>query len=107
MAVEIVATGKTCRRPMPQYVREPNMAEKMPKMSREFLEEECLRVARRALGCRDLTAVKIARADPPGSGPNWYVKEFVPPLPPIAEREARELCVRLAGQYALMGQDLK
>ncbi len=78
------------------------MTEQMPEMSREFLEAECLRVARTALGCRELRAVKIARAHPPGSGPNWYVKEFVPPLPPVAEKEARDLLTRLSGRYALM-----
>jgi hypothetical protein len=78
------------------------MADTMPEMTREFLEAESLRVARGALGCGDLQAVKIARADPPGSGPNWYPSEFIPPLPPIAEKEARLAIAPLTGQYALM-----
>jgi hypothetical protein len=78
------------------------VADTMPKMTREFLEEESLRVARRALGCGDLQAVRIAQVDPPGSGPNWYPVEFVPPLPAVAEKEARLAIARLTGQYALM-----
>jgi hypothetical protein len=49
-----------------------SMVDEMPEMSREFLEAETLRVARRCLGCGDLEAVKIARAEPTGSGPAWY-----------------------------------
>jgi hypothetical protein len=45
------------------------MVEEMPKMSREFLEEESLKVAQRQLGCGDLQAVKVARAQPPGGRP--------------------------------------
>jgi hypothetical protein len=59
------------------------------------------RIARTALGCSDLRAVKIAPAHPPGSGPNWDVKEFDPPLPPMAEKEARDRLRRLSGRYAL------
>jgi hypothetical protein len=78
------------------------MAESMPEMTRNFLEAECLRVARGALGCNDLQAVKIARADIAGSGPNWYPSEFVPTLPPLAEKEARLAIAPLTGRYALM-----
>jgi len=79
------------------------MMDEMPEMSREFLEEESLRVARLRLGCGDLQAVKIARVTPPGSGPNWYPVEFIPKLPPVAETEARRAILKLTGQYALMG----
>ena len=77
------------------------MVEHMPEMSRAFLEAKCLKVARAALGCSDLTAVKIERADPLGSAPNWCVKEFIPRLPPLAEKEAREKVLPLMGRYAL------
>jgi hypothetical protein len=78
------------------------MVDAMPEMTREFLEAESLLVAKRALGCGELQAVKIARVDPPGSGPNWYPAEFVPPLPPFAEKEATLKIAPLTGQYALM-----
>jgi hypothetical protein len=79
------------------------MVEQMPEMSRQFLEAEALRIARTQLGCGDLQAVKIARVHPPGGGPNWYVEKFIPSLPPVAEKEARDAIARLSGKYALMG----
>ena len=82
----------------------PHMVEQMTKESRDFLEAESLRVAKRVLGCKHLTAVKIARVHPPGSGPNWCPVEFKPPLPPMAEAEARKAIASLTGKYArLMG----
>ena len=36
--------------------QESFMPEKMPEMSRAFIEAECLKVARRVQGCSDLTA---------------------------------------------------
>ena len=81
----------------------PHMVEQMTKESRYFLEAESLRVAKRVLGYKHLTAVKIARVHPPGSGPNWYPVEFIPPLPPMAEAEARKAIASLTGKYALMG----
>ena len=79
----------------------PIMTEQMPEMTRDFLEVESLRVAKQALGCKNLQAVRIACVEPPGSGPNWYPEEFVPPLPPIAEKEARLKIASLTGTYAL------
>ena len=81
----------------------PHMVEQMTKESRDFLEAESLRVAKRVLGCKHLTAVKIARVHPPGIGPNWHPVEFIPPLPPMAEAEARKAIASLTGKYALMG----
>ena len=80
------------------------MVDEMPKMSREFLEAESLKVAKREEGCRDLTAVKITRTLPRGNGPNWYPVNFTPELPPQAAKNARLAIARLAGQYALMGE---
>jgi hypothetical protein len=78
------------------------VVEEMPEMTREFLEAKSLQVARSCLGCGDLQAVKIARQPPGGSGPNWFASEFIPPLPPLAEKEARMAIVKLSGKYALM-----
>jgi hypothetical protein len=47
------------------------MHEKMPEKSREFIESECLKVARLQLGCNELQTVRIGRTKPRGSGPNW------------------------------------
>ncbi len=76
--------------------------EEMPTRSLEWLEAECRRVANREIEVRgELVHVKIRRLHPAGSGPNWEVAEFVPPLPPIAERMARIASSVLTGTYAL------
>ena len=62
------------------------MVDTMPEMTREFLEAKSLQAARQALGC----------------GPSWYPSEFVPPLPPVAEKEARLAILPLTCRYALM-----
>jgi hypothetical protein len=77
------------------------MTETMSEMTRAFLEAESLRMAKSCLGCGDLTAVKIERLDPPGSGPNWRPSAFEPALPPLAEQEARQAIAALTGKYAL------
>jgi hypothetical protein len=80
------------------------MPEQMPEMTRAVLNAECVRLVRNhALGCKGVQAVSIVRATPPGSGPNWYVSQFIPELPPFAEKEAREVCLYLSERYALTG----
>ena len=76
--------------------------EEMPIRTREWLEAECLRVANREIEVRgQLVHVRIRRLYPAWSGPNWEVAEFVPPLPPIAEKMARIAISILTGTYAL------
>jgi len=77
------------------------MIRKIPLKSRDFIEAECLRVARLQVGCRHLKGVKIRRTKPIGSGPNWEVLAFVPELPPIARKEAMNALDVLRGTYAL------
>jgi hypothetical protein len=81
------------------------MPEQMQETTRQLLEAECVRWVRaHALGCKDLEAVEIARCQPSGSGANWYVKRFIPELPPIAAREARAICARITGHVALTSE---
>jgi len=80
---------------------EGRMPEKMPEKSWQFIEAECLKVARLAQGCSDLRAVRIGRTKPSGSGPNWEVLGFSPELPPLAESYAREAIDRVRQRYAL------
>jgi hypothetical protein len=77
------------------------MPEQMPEKTKDFLEAECLKVARRQLGCRDLKAVRIVSLRPRGSGPNWEVLGFTPDLPPRAKEGAMEAIDGLRGTYAL------
>jgi hypothetical protein len=77
------------------------MPETMPEKSRDFIEAECLKVARRQLGYHDLQKVFIARTKPSGSGPNWEVLGFTPELPPRAHDAAMTVIAALRQKYAL------
>jgi hypothetical protein len=77
------------------------MTQQMPEKSKDWLEAEALYVAKHALGCSELRAVRIRPILRPGSGPNWIVAEFVPPLPTVAEINARQAIGPLVGTYAL------
>ena len=78
------------------------MPEKMPEKSREFIEAECLKAARREQGCSDLVKVRIGRTKPRGSGPNWEVLGFSPDLPELAQTYAFDAIDRLRQKYALV-----
>ena len=81
------------------------MPKQMPEMTRQVLEAECVRWVRaHALGCKNLQAVQIVRSRPSESGANWYVKRFMPELPPIAAREARAICARITGRVAVTSE---
>lgn len=58
-------------------------------------------MARHEKGCGELEAVRIKRIVPEGSGANWQVAAFAPPLPPAAEIFAMEAIALLRGTYAL------
>jgi hypothetical protein len=77
------------------------MREQMPEKTRDFIESECLKVARTQLGCHDLQAVRIGRTKPRGSGPNWEVLGFTPTLPKIAQDLAITAIAQLRQRYAL------
>src|SRR5437899_10990544 len=51
----------------------------MPTKSGEWLEAECLKLARRTLGGSEIQYVTIRRLHPKGTGPNWKVADW--PLP--------------------------
>jgi hypothetical protein len=73
----------------------------LPGKSREFIESECLRVARLQSDCGHLAAVAIARTEPLGSGLNWEVLGFNPELPPATRAEAIKAIDDIRRQYVL------
>lgn len=78
------------------------MPEEMKTKSRAWLEAACKQAANRQIEVRgELLEVKIQPVHATGSGPNWEVAEFIPPLPPIAERAALDAIAPLIGNYAL------
>jgi hypothetical protein len=56
------------------------MNSKRPERTADFLEAECLKMARRRLHCGHLEVVKIGPMRPIGSGPNWELLAFKPEL---------------------------
>jgi hypothetical protein len=77
------------------------MLELMPEKTKDFIEAECLKVARYGLGCSELEAVSIVRIKPEGSGPNWEVGSFSPALPEVALKDAKRRIDPLRQEYAL------
>jgi hypothetical protein len=77
------------------------MPEVMPEKDAAFIEAECLKVARRALGCSHLRSVRIGPLKPTGSAPNWEVYGFSPTLPAMAHAEALKAIAPLRQKYAL------
>jgi hypothetical protein len=73
----------------------------MPERDQNFIEAECLEMARGALGCSDLRAVRIGPSEPGDGGPNWEVLGFTPDLPLIARSEALNAIAELRQTYAL------
>jgi hypothetical protein len=98
----VVLPFELCR--MPQFFamngRFP-MPLPMEQKSRNELDALSLEVAKRQIGCRGTERVTIRRLPPNGSGPNWAPDKFYPPLPDIADGEARDAIANLTGRYAL------
>jgi hypothetical protein len=72
----------------------------MQSKSREWLEAECLRLAKRAPGGREIERVTIKRLSPKGTGPNWKVADLIP-QPTFAVSSAR--CARTSARRICFG----
>ena len=70
------------------------MPDMMPEKDAAFIEAECLKVARRALGCSHLQSVRIGPLKSTGSAPNWEVYGFTPTLPTMARAKLSRLLRR-------------
>lgn len=77
----------------------------LPQKTQGWLEAKALEIVRGERGCRELEAVRIERIAPEGSGANWKVTAFEPPLAPAAEALATEVIAILRGTYALIPAD--
>jgi len=73
----------------------------LPEKTADFLEAECLKMARRRLHCEHLEAVKIGPTRPSGSGPNWELLAFKPELDERAYENAMRAINLLRRVYAL------
>jgi hypothetical protein len=74
---------------------------KLKKKSRDWLEAECLRLARRVPGGSEIERVTIRRLRPNGDGPNWKVADIVPQPDLALSQTIRTKLARLADEYLL------
>jgi hypothetical protein len=72
-----------------------------PTKSRDWLEAECLRLARRAPGGSEIQRVTIRGLRPKGTGPNWKIADIIPQPTLEVSVEVRKTLARLPGTYAL------
>jgi hypothetical protein len=76
-------------------------SKQMPAKSRDWLEAECLRLASRAPGGKDIQRVTIRRLHSRGTGPNWKVADIIPQPALAFSTEVRALLADLPASYAL------
>jgi hypothetical protein len=76
-------------------------SKQMPTKSRDWLEAECLTIARRTLGGSEIQRVMIRRLPPKGTGPNWKVADLIPQPTLLVSAEVRDALAHLTGTYAL------
>jgi hypothetical protein len=72
-----------------------------PGKSREWLEVECLKIARRTSGGSEIERVTIRRLHPTNRGINWKVADLIPQPSLLVSGKVRARLARLTGKYAL------
>jgi hypothetical protein len=85
--------------PMP-----PKNGKKTPTKSREWIEAECVKLARQVLGGREIERVTIRRLKPRGPGPNWKVADLIPQPALLVSERVRAKLARLPDDYTLDDQ---
>jgi hypothetical protein len=73
----------------------------MPTNSGDWLEAECLRLAQRVLGAKEIQRVTIRRLHPNGTGPNWKVADIIPQPSLAVSGKIRDRLAPLTSIYAL------
>jgi hypothetical protein len=73
----------------------------MSTKSSEWLEAECLKLARRTPGGSEIQHVTIRRLHPKGTGPNWKVADIIPQPTLLVSGKVRDRLAVLTSTYAL------
>ena len=82
-------------------MKQKETPKQMPTKSREWLEAQCLKLARRCLGGSEIQYVTVRRLRPKGTGPNWKVADIIPQPTPLVSGEVRDALAHLTGTFAL------
>jgi NAD(P)-dependent dehydrogenase (short-subunit alcohol dehydrogenase family) len=72
-----------------------------PAKSRAWLDAECLKLARTALGGSEIQLVTIRLLHPKGMGPQWKVADIIPEPTPLVSEHVRAALAHLTGAYSL------
>jgi hypothetical protein len=80
-------------------VRKRLAQKQLPTKSRDWLEAECLNLARRTIG--EIQRVTIRRLHPKGAGPNWKVADIIPQPSLMVGGKIRNALGPLMGKYIL------
>jgi hypothetical protein len=73
----------------------------MPTKSRDWLQVECLKLAKRTLGGSEIQYVAIRRLRQKDTERNWKVADIVPQPSLLVSEKVRVTLARLTGIYAL------
>jgi len=73
----------------------------MPAKSRDWLEAECLKVARQTRSGHAIERVTVRRLSSKNGPPNWKVADLIPQLAVQFSTDVRAALAHLPGKYAL------
>lgn len=76
-------------------------SDQMPARSRDWLEAECLKLARQTLGGEEIQRVMVRRLRPKGTGPNWKVADIIPQPSSLVSGKIRDKLLHLTRTYSL------
>jgi len=100
----MVRLANVAAKPSEEPMAPKGKGKKTPTKSREWIEAECVKVARQVLGGREIERVTIRRLKPRGQGPNWKVADLIPQPALLVSERVRAKLARLPDDYALDDQ---
>ena len=80
---------------------QPTKSKRLPTKSRDWLETECLRLARGVPGGSEIQCITIRRLRPKGAGPNWKIADIIPQAAVSLSDEIRAKLAHLPSKYAV------
>jgi hypothetical protein len=76
----------------------------MPARSREWLEAECLKLARQMRSGRGIERVTLRRLGSRDGAPNWKIADLIPQPEMQLSADVRAALAHLPGEYVLEGE---
>jgi hypothetical protein len=75
----------------------------LPAKSRDWLEAECLKLARQIRRGREIERITVRRLGSRNGAPNWKVADIIPQPAMKFSADVRAALAHLPGKYALEG----